>query len=150
MVDDDVYEWASRVKWCAHRIGERFYAERYVRYADGKQTTSCLHREILGLQPGDKRVCDHINGDGLNNQRTNLRVCSQADNCRAFKRSSKRATSRFRGVSWSKTLKKWIAHIKLNGRSKHIGLFQSEEAAARAYDQAATELFGEFSQLNNY
>jgi len=97
-----------------------------------------MHRVITNAPDG--MVVDHKNGDGLDNRRVNLRVVSQADNCRGFKKKMIGADSIYRGVSWMKTKGKWRARIKINKIGIHIGLFSNESEAARAYDLNATKL----------
>lgn len=89
-----------------------------------------MHRLIFGLNPGDRVEIDHINHDGLDNRRTNLRMASHAEN-HQNRRSSYRSTSRYRGVHWNTASRKWRAVAKLNGREFHIGYFTDEEEAAR-------------------
>lgn len=105
-----------------------------------------LHRFVLGLSPCDLDV-DHINGNGLNNRRSNLRVCSQQQNQvnTSYPRSS---TSRFRGVRWSNGSRKWCATSSLNGKKKHLGYFVDEWEAALVYDKFRADHFGDFARPN--
>lgn len=91
-----------------------------------------MHREILGLVSGDGLQGDHINGDKLDNRRANLRAISQAENLRAFKAPRPGATSRYRGVSWSKDRERWVANARLADKQHPLGRFHSEEEAAAA------------------
>ena len=102
-----------------------------------------LHRLLLGSAV----LVDHRDGNGLNNQRSNLRPATHAQN---LQNTRKRAgtTSRFKGVCWNKKKQAWVAFIKHEGKKKYLGCFSSEEVAARAYDFAASETFGEFACLN--
>jgi len=109
--------------------------------------TKAAHRLVMGLQKGDGFEVDHINHNGLDNRRSNLRVCSKKQN-QLNRRPDSGSTSEFKGVHWSKTRNKWYARIHLNGNDKHIGVFISEIDAARAYDRYAAEHFGEFAYLN--
>lgn len=130
------------VGWAAQPGRSTVYA--YGRY--GGRVAS-MHRVLLGLNVGDGKHVDHINGDGLDNRRCNLRVCTNREN--QHNRQHHRGTSRYKGVSWHKSGRKWIAAIMpRDGNRKYLGLFQSEESAARAYDAAARELFGEFARCN--
>jgi hypothetical protein len=148
MVDDSDYEWLSKYKWGAYHRSNRqcqYYAVR------GNPSIR-MHREILGLKPGDGRESDHINGNGLDNRRSNLRICSRAENSRniAVRRDSK---SKFRGVFLYQrrpTHKpKWKSEIQVNGKRKTLGCsFYSPEDAAEAYNTAAQDLHGEFCRLN--
>jgi hypothetical protein len=104
-----------------------------------------MHREIAG--PGPGQVVDHINHDGLDNRRCNLRVCSHAENVRN-QRGQYGRSSRYKGVSRDRRLGKWRAQIWHNGKHTYLGLHDSETAAAEAYNAKARELFGEFAYLN--
>lgn len=133
----------SKHSWCAVSAGggKTVYAARGTH--DGK--TILLHREILGA--GSGREVDHINGNGLDNRRSNLRLCSGSQNA-MNRQSGWGAHSKFKGVTWHKAGKKWRAYIKVGGKQRHLGCFDREEDAALAYDNAATEAFGDFASLN--
>jgi hypothetical protein len=92
-------------------------------------------------------VCDHINHDGLDNRRAYLRNCTIKQN-NANSRSAKNASSKYKGVSWNKTRKKWAAYIKKDYKQLYLGLFENETEAAKVYDKMAKKLFGKFAQLN--
>ena len=145
LVDDDDFEWLSQFKWYAVKFGRTFYAVRQAPRVNGKQRTIWMHREVLGLKPGDPRV-DHRDGDGLNNQRMNLREATHRQNMMNSRGRS--GSSRFKGVDWDKRAKKWRARISVNGKKKHLGYFIDEEEAARAYDEKAKKIFGEFARVN--
>lgn len=104
-----------------------------------------LHRAVLDLADG--KIADHINGNGLDCRRVNLRVCTQKQNTHN-RRACRGGTSRYRGVSWRDSEKKWIVQIMVDGKNNWLGRFASEEAAARAYDKLASAAFGEFARLN--
>ncbi len=103
-----------------------------------------MHRQIMGAPAG--MVVDHVNHKTLDNQRENLRVCTQSQN-NANQRKT-RGASRFKGVAWHKRTGKWHARIGKNGRRHHLGCFNNEALAAQAYNAAALEHFGEFALLN--
>ncbi len=106
-----------------------------------------MHREILGLDHGDRRQVDHINGDGLDNRKENLRICDTSKN--VINRSiGKINTSGYKGVNWRKKSKKWVARIGFNNKRIYLGDFNNKEDAARAYDTAALKYYGEFAKLN--
>ena len=147
LVDDEDYEWLSQWKWYAapHR------GTSYVHRNSPRPLRQCIHmhREILGLSvsPDDGVIVDHIDGNGLNNVRDNLRICSRQENL--FNRAPQsNNTSGYKGVSWMSSRNKWHVRIKAMGKDHYIGLFADLEEAARAYDDAAKKLHGEFAYLN--
>lgn len=115
----------------------------YVESTFNGQTVK-LHRCITGAKTG--QVVDHINGDKLDNRRCNLRICTQAQNCRNNRNVRKNKTSLYKGVS--KYWNKWKAQIQVDKKKTHIGYYPTQEDAARAYDEKALELHGEFAYLN--
>lgn len=104
-----------------------------------------MHRQILGEPAG--REVDHENLDGLDNQRINLRIATRGQNQhnRGRYRSN---TSGYIGVSWRESHQKWRARINVNGEQEHLGYFDTAEAAANAYDEAARRLHGFFARTN--
>ena len=110
--------------------------------------TIYMHHLVIGI-PTDGLVVDHINGDGLDNRRVNLRFCTKAENCRnQVKRRKIKTSSRFKGVTWDKNRGKWLASITLNRKRHNLGRFTTEREAATAYNSAATRLFAKFAKLN--
>lgn len=145
IVDDEDFEELNKLKWCAYKNRNTFYAHKTMN-VNGKITTVKMHRKILGLKDG-RIKCDHIDGNGLNNQRSNLRICSNAENIRNSKKYSTNSSG-FRGVSWSKSSKKWQSQIGHDGKMIPIGRFDDKKEAALAYDIAAKKYHGEFANLN--
>lgn len=142
LVDDADYARLSQHTWCAQRRKNGFHAARY----SGRRYIY-MHREILGLT--DPAIQgEHRDGNGLNNQRCNLRTATKAQNGQAFLTSRKGKTSRFRGVFWESGTGRWGARIQCNKVGKNLGRFESETVAAKAYDTAAKALFGEYAQPN--
>lgn len=138
LVDAEDYPNVSRFKWHARAKGGRFYAGRIDR-TGGRLHLVFLHAEIMG--PG----ADHKNRDALDCRRSNLRRCTQQQNC--FNRSkSANKSSRYRGVS--RVCGGWRSYIRHNGILHNLGLFREEDMAARTYDEAARRLFGEFANPN--
>jgi hypothetical protein len=109
----------------------------------GKHKIISLHRFLTNAPDG--YVVDHIDGNPLNNRRSNLRVCRQAENVQNTHRIRSDNTSGFKGVSWSKEKRKWHAYVKVNGKRKHIGYFNDLEVASKAVAMARSKLMP-FSQ----
>jgi hypothetical protein len=143
LVDDDDLNIVARHKWHYLQCG---YAGRTEHIDDSKRIIY-MHRELLGLSPEDKIDVDHINGNGLDNQRSNLRLASHRQNIAAGFRLN-RGTSRYRGVCWDKGKQKWLAQAKYRPQQIYIGRFNDEVEAAIAYDLKAIELWGEFARPN--
>jgi hypothetical protein len=146
LVDNEDYEELVQYKWYAHKQDHRWYARRNTRTVTGKRTTVRMHREIMGEAPGQD--VDHWDGDGLHNWRENLRYCNDAENSGNAHHKQANCTSRYKGVSWFKSHGKWRAKIAFNYKSIHLGLFDNEDDAARAYNAAARQYFGEFACPN--
>jgi len=144
IVDDEDYDELNKYKWCTDCTNGIWYAVRAKgKYPRRKQIK--MHREIMNA-PSDKCV-DHINHDGLDNRRNNLRVCTHSENLRNC-RMHKNNKSGLIGVSWDKINKKWVAHISKNNKEIHIGNFDNKEDAGIAVDKKAKELFGEIVTIN--
>lgn len=146
LVDDGDYPALSRYKWHVVGQGRRLYAARK-HIADGVKTSLYMHVAIM--QPPDGMQTDHVDGDSFNNQRSNLRNATvQQNNRNRRKFDNETTTSPYKGVSWDKSLKKWRAWIRYDGKRKYLGVHEYEKAAALAYDEAAKKYFGEFAKLN--
>jgi hypothetical protein len=139
----------AQLKWYAMVRTYTYYAARQ-KFIDGRYIHFRLHQEILPRILGRKLVkgeyVDHINGDGLDNRRSNLRLATKAQNQRnqRLRRDNK---SGFKGVCWDNRAKKWRALIRFNGKQKTLGYFDTPEEAYEAYCAAAIELHGEFARL---
>jgi hypothetical protein len=147
-VSDEDYDTLSKHKWNAHwnKHAQVYYAERHSRRADGKQQSILMHRVIVGAQLGQQ--VDHIDHDGLHNERENIRVCTVVQNAGNARKRRDGLTSHYKGVHWSVRGEKWVAAIKVAGVSKYLGSFVDETKAATAYDNAAREQWGEFALTN--
>ena len=144
LVDPVDFRRVIKHKWCLSPAGKHLYAATAMR-VDGKRRMVRLHRFIMDATK-DVYV-DHTDGDGLNNTRENLRIATNSQNQmnRAVRGGG---TSKFKGVTWHTARSKWAAQIHVNKKHIHLGLFTNEEEAARAYDRAAIEQFGEFARTN--
>lgn len=143
VVDEEDFPKVEHLTWSeAWRSKDLVYA---VARVPGSERLVYMHRLVLGVR--EKVLVDHWNGNGLDNRRSNLRSCDSVQN-QGNRRPSVHS-SRFKGVYWDRTKKKWSAQIVWGGRAILIGRFDREEYAARAYDGAALAVFGEFARLNN-
>lgn len=138
LVDDEDYPMLSKYKWCADSKG---YA---VRREKGTNRTVSMHRQLAAPPKGME--VDHKNGNKSDNQRENLRVCTRAQNARNCK--SPGGSSRFRGVSWNRSLVLWDSYIHYKNKKLHIEWCRSEEDAAVYHDVAAQLFHGPFARLN--
>lgn len=146
LVDDKDFDFLNQFKWCAYKSRNNFYAGRGIRRPDGTWRMIGMHRAILGLSDS-KIIADHRDGNGLNNQRENLRACTDGENKKNKVRYSNN-TSGFKGVYFNKSQSKFQAYISVNGKIKHLGLFTTAIEAAKAYDAAAAIHHGEFARPN--
>lgn len=136
IVDASDYEWLSQWKWSAMTNGSRktLYAVRNSPVKDGRKSIIYMHREIIGLPYGDKRRGDHIiNGDTLNNRRSNLRIASVEEN--SFNSVAHRDNSSgYKGVSWGGSRdKRWIVQVRAYGENVYRKGFRSLVDAAQIY-----------------
>lgn len=144
ILDEDDYEYISQWKWHTGNGKYSLYARRSA-IKDGKNICIFMHREIARTPLNLKT--DHINGNTLDNRKSNLRICTNAENCRNQNKSNN-TTSKWKGVSWHKGTTCWQARIKINWKLIHLGIWNTEEEAAKAYDIAALKYHGEFARLN--
>lgn len=142
MVDDADFQWLNEFKWFAINCRGTYYAR-----CKHKGRSIGMHRMILGVTD-PKILVDHKNGSTLDNQRHNLRPCTIQENCR---NKGLRSTNKsgYKGCYRSKDVHGWISQIHVEGRNLFLGVFDTPEEAARAYDLAAVEHYGQFARLNN-
>ena len=144
-IDDEDMHILSKYNWYINSSDNiRYYVVAKV-YNKGKVTNIKLHRILLN--PPRNLYIDHINGNGLDNRKSNLRVCTNQQNQRNA-RKKRTASSIYKGVSFVKARSKFRAYIVVNNKQTGLGQFSNEIDAAKAYDQKAKELFGEFAYLN--
>jgi hypothetical protein len=148
LVDDEDFERASKFKWQAHRTGPNcsWRVKRGVYNPNTQNNENEYLHNFIMQSPGIQ--FDHRDGNGLNNQKYNLRPASSTQNNRAFRRKSVGKTSKYRGVFFNTQAGKWHARITVADRPIHCGYFSIEEDAAKAYDAAAKKYFGEFAAPN--
>jgi len=143
LVDDEDFEKLNQYSWHLHRFKKKGYKWMASRIGVNDEEI-LMHREIM--QCPSTHVVDHINGDNLDNRKANLRVCTNAENCRNRRGPRKGNLSGYKGVSWSHG--KWHAVVMKNGKQYSFGYFNDPKEAAIARDQAAVRLHGEFASLN--
>ncbi len=136
-VDQADAEWLGQWKWTFMDNGRGGYAYR----KEGKRSV-LMHREIL--KAPKKFWVDHRDGNGLDNQRANLRLCTPRQSAWNCKRK-RDTTSQHKGVHWCNTSQRWVAKIRTPSGRQTLGYFRDEEEAAQAYKQAALALHGEFA-----
>jgi len=134
LVDDEDFEELNQYRWRAHKNGNVFYAERSTRGVKPRTWVS-MHRTLMNAPKG--MIVDHIDGDGLNNRRSNLRVVTQRQNLQNMHTGK---SSIYPGVSWHKAVGKWQSQIRINGDYKYLGLFGIEEEAYAVYLKALEDM----------
>jgi hypothetical protein len=146
LVDDCDFEAVDRFCWSAQwAYNGNFYASTRIPKTKLKMT---MHVFLLGNRIDERKyIIDHIDGNGLNNVRSNLRFCTRAQN-RVNSKIVRMTDSIYRGVSWNESMNKWTAFIGIDYKTKYLGHFNNEISAALAYDKAAKNYHGEFAYLN--
>ncbi len=139
IVDDEDYDYLNQWRWCAHKQPNTYYAERHINGDNSKMIS--MHNLLLPHKRGVHT--DHKDGNGLNNTRANIRLCSNQEN-QWNRRRYKNKTSKYKGVCWHKNRHCWQANIG----GEYIGLFDTEEEAAKVYNKYAKLYYGEFAYLN--
>lgn len=150
IIDEKNFDRLSKYSWQA-----TFCKNGYVRVsrmtkrdAHGKRKCIGLAREILGLS--DSRIhVDHINGNTLDNREENIRMCSAYENMKNRIKKHK-SSSKFKGVSWSESHKRWVCRVFSNGKKVFHGYFKDEMCAAKKYNEIAIVHHKEFAKLNNF
>ncbi len=149
-MDAEDFKCLSVHRWHAVSSRGRWYAVRFKTRISGQQLNLCMHREILGLQHKDGKIVDHVNSDGLDNRRSNLRICTKCENNRHRRKSIiRRTASQYKGVTWHKRNQKWMATIRKDRKIYHLGYFEIEIEAAKTYNEAAIKYHGDFACLND-
>ena len=146
IVDETDFEQLNGFRWYVKIHKNTCYACRQIQISKNHQYTVRMHHQIMGKPPKGFEI-DHKNGNGLDNRRCNLRLCTRKENA-INGRSHKDSKSKYKGVSWYRRGAKWHAQICPSGKKIHLGYFDSEIEAAKAYDQAARKYFGAFANPN--
>ena len=159
--DEDFYLFEGRRTWRSYFDGWNWYVRRHSK-VNKKTKTFLLHREVMGVS-NPKVLIDHIDGNGLNNMKSNLRICSHSENRKNRHNKSDKHSSKYLGVSLKTTrykykiksgeqrvsiTQRWEARIQHNKKQISIGFFDTQEAAALAYNRKALECHGSFASLN--
>ena len=150
LVDDADFDWLNQWKWYAYdNSGRGWYAIGYFKISKHCYEKARMHRLILGVTD-DKSLIDHIDGNGLNNQRINLRLCNSSEN-QGNRNGKSNGSSKYKGVcriEGKNGYVSWRSELYLNGIKVFQKNFSSEDAAAIAYNQAAIKHYGSFAKLN--
>jgi hypothetical protein len=141
LIDDADAELVSDYAWYSFSV-------RRVEYVAADQGGKRIYLHRLIARPAEGQEVDHINCDGLDNRRSNLRVCSHAQNLANQRHQERETYSRHKGVTYDKRRGKWLAQAKARKIHYNLGTFKSEDDAARAYNAFAVNAFGEFARLN--
>ena len=144
LIDDDDYDEVSKYKWYTKKTTNVKYATRWF-IVDNKIKIEYMHRFILKVKNGFD--VDHINHNGLDNRKKNLRVCTRSQN-NMNSRKRKNQTSKYKGVYYNKRDNKWVSQIRHNKKTICVGCFLNEIDAAKAYNKAAKKYYGEYANLN--
>ena len=147
IVDPEDYPRLAKYKWHAVKAGNTYYAvtSRWSKTAK-KRVNTYMHRLIIDVPQG--LLVDHINHNGLDNRKANLRPVTRSGNAHNVRRPRPNAYSRYKGVWFCRHTNKWRVIISHNGKRKQVGYFHDEIEAAKAYDAAAKKYHGHFAVLN--
>lgn len=139
IIDDEDYDKIKNYRWNANYDNHKNSFR--IKTASGLR----LHRIIMNAKNGE--YVDHIDGNILNNRKSNLRICTLAENNRNKSKSNKKMTSKYKGVTFQSG--KYRVRIRYNNKYLSIGMFDTQDKAAIAYNIAALKYYGEFAKLNN-
>ncbi len=147
IIDDEDYEWLNQYKWCIKRGRNTIYVAGWI---NGRMER--MHRMILDILDKPEIQGDHRNSNGLDNRRCNLRTANNAQNAHNSRKintyGGKPTSSKYKGVSWGKSNKRWQARAKFHSKLFYLGYYLTEKEAGHAYNKFAKEHYGEFARLN--
>jgi hypothetical protein len=153
LVDNEDFDKVNKYYWNAKKDKKKYYACRaiYLGKIDGKYkgTTENMHRFILGIT-NSKISIDHKNGNTLDNRRENLRIASTAQNASNLNELNCNNTNGFRGVTIGPHKNRLMWRARIGRKRIHLGYFSTPEEAAKAFDKAAKEMYGEFCGKLNF
>lgn len=146
-VDDEDYDVLSKLIWVAHKVHTgQVYASHPTPRRFGKAINFSMHGLLMSPVPKGLEV-DHIDGNGLNNQKSNLRLCTHSQNV-MNRKLNKNNKSGIKGVDFHAASRKWRARIRTKTKLIHLGCFLEKEDAVKAYEEAARKYHGEFSRIS--
>jgi hypothetical protein len=148
LVDDEDYDWLAQYRWQVEFKDGACYASRKTsRKAIPPHAGIYMHREIMQAARGE--IVDHINHNGLDNRRSNLRKVTPSQSV-MNRRKPRLGTNKYKGVRFESRSRAnpWTASITVNRKEIYLGAYKTEDEAAAAYNQAAQEYFGEYAHLN--
>lgn len=151
IVDDEDYERLIKYKWqyCPSH-NKKIYAKRgSLKGEFSERRTIYMHKQILNHTNSSEQI-DHINNNGLDNRKENLRICKPKENCRNRSKGKSIKTSSFKGVFFRKERKTWTASIRVDNKLIYLGSSYSEVEAAKIYNAGAIKYFGKFAKLNEF
>ncbi len=143
-IDDCDFDLLNKKRW---HLNSGKYAVASIKTGYYKYKLVRLHRIVLGMSHEDLRVVDHMNGDKLDNRRSNLRICTSSQNARNRKIHSNNKSG-YKGVSLHKASGLYTVKIRVEGKTINVGYFKNDIIAANAYNDAALKYHGEFARLN--
>jgi hypothetical protein len=147
IVDPEDYERLSKYKWQVRKEARTFYATRSKPREKGKKRKYIsMHRDVLPVPEG--MFVDHINHNGLDNRKANLRPATPAQNALNRRSRKNKKFTEYKGITWNKQNKKWVVRIKHNDKRMFLGCFDDEVEAAKAYDRAARKYQGRYAAVN--
>lgn len=142
IIDVEDVKYVDGFNWFSVNYSKTVYAARKTKLTGCSRTTVYMHREIM--RPGKGMEVDHSDHDGLNNQKSNLRICTRSQN-QMNTRIMSNSKSGLKGAVWCKKKRKWLSTITINGRLKFLGYYATKEQAHQKYQEESIKHYGEFA-----